>query len=91
MPKYGVQISDDVQVELDVAPNAPPLTRVALEWEVPPEEGDATLAKLGGRGKFHELGEGVFGRYNLPLTRDGERVGKASLKVWMTSVPLVMS
>jgi hypothetical protein len=81
MPKYGVQISDDVQVELDVAPNAPPLTRVVLEWEVAPGEASETLVRLGGREKFYDIGGYAFGRYNVPLTRDGEQVGKAMLKV----------
>lgn len=83
MPKYGVDISGTGMhsIELDVSPNAPPLTRVEMEWTVTPGELKQRLEELGGRTRFSQTGARVWAR-NVPLTRDGEGVGIARIKLW---------
>lgn len=82
MPKYGVEITDEVSVELDVAPGAPALRRAVLEWEVPESELSEMLERFGGLEAFAQTARGVWVRLRVPLTRDGEQVGTAVLRLW---------
>lgn len=82
MPKYTLDITDEVQVEVDVAPDAPPLTRVACDWEVAPSQVAETLEAFGGAKHFSAMGANHYVRVKVPLRRDGELVGFGLLDVW---------
>lgn len=91
MPKYTIDVTDDQQVEIDVAPGAPVLTHVMFEFDVDSvDELDAMCAELGTdgvRGGFIQVANGVRLRHGLSIRRDGLPCGTASIRLWQRERP----
>lgn len=84
--KYAIEVSDEVQFEVDVPPNMPAPTEVSVSFEAETAMGVRDLiAKLGGSRRFSlNPTSPLQVRYGVPVTRDGERVGRATLHVWLS-------
>jgi len=85
MAKYAVEISEDVQVEIDVSPGAGPLSSVTLGWETSDANEFVRATQMLG----FDLDEmnpanADFYRFGLPLTSDGEWVGAATVRLRAT-------
>lgn len=81
--KYAVEVTDEFQIELDLPPNTiAGLTAVQLNFEVTEHEFRAALDQLGGAREFqlNPMRAQQF-RWGVPVTRDGERVGRAMICV----------
>lgn len=75
--RYGVDVSEQVQIEVDVGPGAPPLAGASLTFIAESEpELRAILERFGGAEMF-SLAPSVAlqVRYGIPVTVDGEPTG----------------
>lgn len=88
--KYGIEVTDEFAVEVDLPPNAPGLASVGLTFDATSDTLRKVLAGLGGIGAFHlDPTSTVVTRYALPLTRDGEKVGFAQIYVHLRDQEVV--
>jgi hypothetical protein len=87
MMKYGVEITDEFAVELDVPPNAPPVSSVTLTFDVAEDEFAAALEQLGGARQFMLNPSNSYQmRVGVPLTREGEKAGRATVILRLPAV-----
>lgn len=84
MPQYQVVVSDDMQVEVDVPPGSPALRTVELSYEAhTPEQLRELVDALAFDPMEMDPHRALQSRYALPLTRDGDEVGSASVSIWL--------
>jgi hypothetical protein len=83
MAQYHVDVTEDVSVEVDLAPGAPALTNVELVWHVSTEE-ELREAIVGLGFAPEELNtRSRLQTRTMALRRDGERVGSAGVQLWL--------
>lgn len=81
MAQYQVDVTDDLQVTLDVSPNAPVLSDVQFSWR--PDTPEALKVLVDGLGfdvAHMDPTKEYHWRY-LRLRRDGEEIGNASIEL----------
>lgn len=82
--KYGVDVTDEFAVEVDLPPGAPVPMSVDLDFAAHTEdELRRLIPMLGIDAARMDPTRNIHSRYGLPVTRDGEEVARCTVTLWL--------
>lgn len=82
--EYWVEITEDFVVQVQFPPNAPTPKSIDLHFEVnTPAELRTMVDRLGFNVGTMDATNKLHMRYGLPVTRDGVRVARCTVHLWL--------